>query len=160
MPAENGGSADFCRLAAGFDWVFSLFGPVQKRAVGAGVRAAAGALRSFFRSKFKAPKTPPSHGLTGFGAIKPIAKNRRFFPGPDAAAALRAQASCAPGNFAGQLRQAVESGPDGGGLQRKILFRLPEWKNQPGRDWPNSLARGMAWVFRAVFCLDELNART
>ena len=38
MPAENSGSADFCRLVAGFDWAFSLSGPVQKRAVGAGVR--------------------------------------------------------------------------------------------------------------------------
>ena len=30
--------------------------------------------RSFFGSKFKALKTPPSHGLTGFVAIKVVAK--------------------------------------------------------------------------------------
>ena len=29
---------------------------------------------SGFESKSKAPKTPPSHGLTGFAAIKPVAK--------------------------------------------------------------------------------------
>ncbi len=33
-----------------------------------------GAFHSFFRSKLKAPKTPPSHGLTGFAAIKSRAK--------------------------------------------------------------------------------------
>ena len=33
-----------------------------------------GAFRSVFESKSKAPKTPPSHGLTGFVAIKPVAK--------------------------------------------------------------------------------------
>ena len=35
---------------------------------------ASGATRSFFESKFKPPKTPPSHGLTGFAAIKTVAK--------------------------------------------------------------------------------------
>ena len=30
--------------------------------------------RSFFESKFKAPETPPSHGLTGLAAIKLGAK--------------------------------------------------------------------------------------
>ena len=35
---------------------------------------ASGATRSFFESKFKPPKTPPSHGLTGFDAIKTVAK--------------------------------------------------------------------------------------
>ena len=33
---------------------------------------------SGIRSKFKAPKTPPSHGLTGFAAIKAGAKKRCF----------------------------------------------------------------------------------
>ena len=37
---------------------------------------------SGFESKSKAPKTPPSHGLTGFAAIKPVAKPAMFF-GPD-----------------------------------------------------------------------------
>ena len=36
------------------------------------------AVCSFFRSKFKAPKTPPSHGLTGFVAIESVAKNDGF----------------------------------------------------------------------------------
>ena len=34
---------------------------------------------SFFESKFKAPKTPLSHGLTGFAAIKPVAKSAMVF---------------------------------------------------------------------------------
>ena len=34
-----------------------------------------GAFHSFFESKFKAPKTPPSHGLTGLAAIESIAKS-------------------------------------------------------------------------------------
>ena len=34
------------------------------------------ARRSFFRSKFKAPKTAPSHGLTGLAAIKSVANKR------------------------------------------------------------------------------------
>ena len=38
--------------------------------------------RSLFESPFKAPKTPPSHGLTGLAAIKPIAKcGRQGFRG-------------------------------------------------------------------------------
>ena len=40
--------------------------------------AASPFFRSEIRSKFKAPKTPPSHGLTGFAAIKAGAKKRCF----------------------------------------------------------------------------------
>ena len=40
--------------------------------------AASPFFRSGIRSKFKAPKTPPSHGLTGFAAIKAGAKKRCF----------------------------------------------------------------------------------
>ena len=40
-------------------------------------RPPVGASRSFFRSKFKASKTPPSHGLTGLAAIKHVAKPAR-----------------------------------------------------------------------------------
>ena len=36
--------------------------------------AQAGAVCSFFESKFKAPKTPPSHGFSGLAAIKAGAK--------------------------------------------------------------------------------------
>ena len=36
--------------------------------------ARAGAVCSFFESKFKAPKTPPSHGFSGLTAIKAGAK--------------------------------------------------------------------------------------
>ena len=41
-----------------------------------GMRLASGAVRSFFKSKFKAPKTPPSHGFRDFAAIKAGARNR------------------------------------------------------------------------------------
>ena len=40
--------------------------------------AASPFFRSGIRSKFKAPKTPLSHGLTGFAAIKAGAKKRCF----------------------------------------------------------------------------------
>ena len=36
-----------------------------------------GAFHSLSDSKFKAPKTPPSHGLTGLAAIKQVAKSVR-----------------------------------------------------------------------------------
>ena len=88
--------------------------------------AAKGALRSFFRSKFKAPKTPPSHGLTGFGAIKPIAKIAAFFRGrarlPRCAPRLCARRKISPGSSGGPLNQ----GRMGDGLQRKILFCLTD----------------------------------
>ena len=45
--------------------------------------------RSFFRSKFKALKTPPSHGLTGLAAIKQGAEKNNGLPGDWAAAHSR-----------------------------------------------------------------------
>ena len=38
------------------------------------------AIRSFFRSKFKALKTPPSHGFWGFVAIETVAVAKKAFP--------------------------------------------------------------------------------
>ena len=44
-------------------------------------RPASCTFRSFFESKFKAPKTPPSHGFRGFDAIKAGAKRAGFHRG-------------------------------------------------------------------------------
>ena len=53
---------------------------------------------SVFRSEFKAPKTPLSHGLTGFGAIKPVAKKSIFQPAARRSAfqRLRRSANASP----------------------------------------------------------------
>ena len=56
------------------------------------------------RSKFQALKTPPSHGLTGFAAIKAVAKRMLFEPVSSAAGALlplppRWLAGCVAGGF-------------------------------------------------------------
>ena len=64
-------------LAAGWK-AGSLFTLCPQRATHARPGTGSDAFRSFFRSKSKPPKTPPSHGLTGFAAIKPIAKNHGF----------------------------------------------------------------------------------
>ena len=150
MPAENGGSADFCRLVAGFNWAFSLSGPVQKRAVGADAQAGAGALRSFFRSKFKAPKTPPSHGLTGFTAIKPIAKIAVFFRGrarlPRCAPRLCARRKISPGSSGGPLNQ----GRMGTACKEKSFFAFLIEKISQAAIGRNSLARGMTWFLCSI----------
>ena len=66
-------------------WIRARFGPGLSRAwvlaalVLNGIQPALPLLaRSKIRSKFKTPKTPPSHGLTGFVAIETGAKKRCF----------------------------------------------------------------------------------
>ena len=54
-----------------------VFEPCLPRCYGFQARArrcTPGCFCSVFRSKFKAPEMPPSHGLTGLGAIESVAK--------------------------------------------------------------------------------------
>ena len=53
-------------------------------------RCGPGALCSFFESKFKPLKTPPSHGSRGLAAIKAIAKKALFRGGKSALASFSA----------------------------------------------------------------------
>ena len=66
---------------AGRNWQWQGDGlPWQRQASFAGANSGFpacfinGSFCSFSRSKFKALKTPPSHGLAGLGAIKTVAK--------------------------------------------------------------------------------------
>ena len=75
----------WARFGPGLGRVWAGFGPGLIRAwvwdalVLNGIQPALPLLaRSEIRSKFKAPKTPPSHGLTGFVAIETGAKNAVF----------------------------------------------------------------------------------
>ena len=74
--------------------------------------------RSLFGSKFKAQKTPPSHGLTGFVAIEVVAKNAglRRAGGGCETGCLAAVMQGAPGEMlrAFALQAARETGLAGG----------------------------------------------
>ena len=89
-------------LAALFRGAVSVFQNGGKAASGpqfaswARSRSRSGAFCSVFRSKFKAQKTPPSHGLMGFAAIKKVAKTKACRACPAAQAGLQPGAEQAP----------------------------------------------------------------
>ena len=80
---ESTGEGDKTKAVLFPDWV-AVFYPHGQRARQSGPLPAARPARRharlfqrpFKKPKTKRPKTPPSHGLTGLAAIKPIAKKR------------------------------------------------------------------------------------
>ena len=103
--------------------------------------------RSEIKSKFKAPKTPLSHGFRGFAAIKEVA-NRRWFPAcrrPRKAADTQAPEVCPADSDTGP--QHLPCPATGASTARKGTA-APETgaKNSPRKTPPSHGFRGLAAI--------------